>query len=190
MTECLAMDLRDELPRYALDALEPDAAASVRAHLDACAACRTELALLEASRRLATVGTPPVDVARIVAAVTASPRRQVANPPRAIRSRPRWASRPVLAAAASVLLVLGVALPGWQAAGVDGGVASGPDTVLSAVGVAAVGSAVAVPVEGGLESLSEADLSALLGALDALEAAPVAEPAAIGSSIVDSPEVM
>lgn len=190
MTDCLRIDLRDELPRYALDALGPDAAASVRVHLDTCAACQAELVVLQTAQRLATAATPPVDLARIVAAVTAAPRRPIAEPPRAVRTRPRWASRSVLAAAASIVLVLGVALPGWRVGRANGAASPRPDTVASAAGSVPASSVVAVPVEGGLESLSEDDLTALLGALDALEAAPVAEPAAIGTPIVDSPEVM
>ena len=59
--------------------------------------------------------------------------------------------------------------------------------VVGAAGNAA--GVVAVPVEGGLESLSDADLSALLGVLDGLEATPVAEPTTLGTPIVDVQEV-
>lgn len=194
MSDSHDVEYRDALPALALETLAPSTAARVQAHLEGCAACREELALLRVARESAEARTPVVDVGRIVAALPAPPSAPRSVPSlhrtQPVRTRSWWASRPVLAAAASVVLMLGVALPvareAWQAP------AAGqmPETGSTSVVAPATPGGVAVPVEGGLESLSDADLSALLGVLEVLEATPVAEPVAIGAPIVDAPEVL
>jgi anti-sigma factor RsiW len=189
MSECMEFDLRDDLPRFALDALEPAAAETVRTHLAGCASCQAELALLRTARRLAEADASTVDVGRIVTAVAEAQTRGASPAPlRLVRTKPRWASRGVLAAAASVVLMVSVALPVWRRDASTAAADTRRDTaVVGAAGNAA--GVVAVPVEGGLESLSDADLSALLGVLDGLEATPVAEPTTLGTPIVDVQEV-
>lgn len=195
MTECQALEIREALAAFALDVLEPATAATVRTHLVGCATCREELALLQMARATAAAFTPAVDAARVVAALPAPPRGQAVPASvihtRVVRTRSWWTSRPVLAAAASLVLMLGVALPAAREAIRGGERAPVADTALASAGSleSPNAGAVAVPVEGGLESLSDDDLTALLGVLEGLEATPVAEPVTIGASIVDTPEV-
>ena len=68
MHDCDNADIRDLLPDHAHGALAPAERARVDAHLATCAACRDELALLR-SMRAARRQAPPVDVARVVAAL-------------------------------------------------------------------------------------------------------------------------
>ncbi len=95
-------ELRDLIPAYALDALDPDAARAVEAHLRACDECRGEVSSLQAvaaelAAGVAPVEPPPALRARVLAAVR--PRRPAVVPSRF------WIAG--LAAAAALVLVLG-----------------------------------------------------------------------------------
>ncbi len=95
-------ELRDLIPAYALDAVEPDAARAVEAHLPTCEECRRALSSLrevaaELAAGVATVEPPSWLRAQVLAAVR--PQRPLALPPRL-----RMAG---LAAAAALILVLG-----------------------------------------------------------------------------------
>lgn len=73
MTDCPNGEIRDQLPDFVHDQLDSSAGAAVAAHVAQCAACRAELTLLrELHERLRKA--PPVDVARIVAALPAPSR--------------------------------------------------------------------------------------------------------------------
>lgn len=70
--ECGNADMRDRLPDLLHDRLPPTTRAEVQAHLDQCADCRAELALLQRVRAAAmAVPAAPVNTGRIVAAVPA-----------------------------------------------------------------------------------------------------------------------
>jgi hypothetical protein len=72
MIECSNGDVRDALPDYLHDRLDPARRAEVESHLATCAACRAELSLLR-DLRATMRRAPVVDVAAIAAAI--SPRR-------------------------------------------------------------------------------------------------------------------
>ena len=102
-------ELRDLLPAYALDALAPDEARAVEAHLATCAECQAELrGLRQVAAELGTgvpVVTPPAALRRQVIEA-ARPRARVIILPQ------RWGLA-LGAAAAAVIIVLaglGVAL--------------------------------------------------------------------------------
>jgi len=119
----------DDLPAYALDALDADEARAVESHLAGCERCRADLRWLE----------PAVDVlAESVAQVSPPPRLRKelleitnheartaagAEPERGWRN---WALRPVTALAATVLVAAGIA--GYALRGGDDG-AEGPAPV-------------------------------------------------------------
>jgi anti-sigma factor RsiW len=68
MTDCPNGELRDLLPDLLHDRLSPVERAAVQAHVDGCAECRAELALL-LEMRAALGRTPALDVGRIAAAI-------------------------------------------------------------------------------------------------------------------------
>jgi hypothetical protein len=65
MTECENAEIRDLLPDLAADVLSPVETARVRMHVESCAECSAELALLHTARSVRPrIGT--IDIARIV----------------------------------------------------------------------------------------------------------------------------
>ncbi|HYO69164.1 MAG TPA: zf-HC2 domain-containing protein [Archangium sp.] len=102
-------DQDELLTLFAAGALEPEEEARVRAHLDACAACRAEA---EANHEVLGLAVLPPPSAREQAVVAALPRTTVgawrkAQVQQAARMRTAGA---LMAAAAVVLLVLGPVL--------------------------------------------------------------------------------
>lgn len=96
MRDCPNAEMRDALPDLMHGTLSERRMAEVRAHVDACGACRAELAFLERIRR-ATV-TPDIGAERIVSKLAPYQRR------------PGWrrvAARPALRVAAAVVLLAG-----------------------------------------------------------------------------------
>lgn len=98
MADCSNLDIRELLPERGGGALSAADMARVDAHLASCALCRSELALIQAARRVLRV-SPSIDVARIASAVieaTTAPSRpqlvasamRAAPPP--VRPRLRW----------------------------------------------------------------------------------------------------
>lgn len=68
MIDCPNGDVRDALPDYFHDRLEPARRRDVESHLAGCEACREELSLLRALR-VTMRGAPAVDVEAIVATI-------------------------------------------------------------------------------------------------------------------------
>ena len=194
MTECRSEAMRDLLPELAHGRLSGAAAAELRAHLNGCAECAAEFAVLETARLVLQAQAPRVDAAAIAAAVTASrPALRVerggASAPTAVRRSP-WRSRQLLAAAASILVIVSVSLPLMQGTRVEGPVVARGDssatvpTDTPAAAVAAAGLAVGE----GLTDLSSDDLTTLLAELETLEATINTEPTTLRTPIVDAPE--
>ena len=168
MRDCPNATMRDLLPELLHGRLPAREAAEVRLHVEGCADCRAELALL--TRVRSAMPAPAVDTGRIASSIP---------PYRASRSR---IPRILWQAAAAVLLVAGATLVArTRPRPVDVG-----DTVLVAQGVRpAPGTvAVAAPVAPGSEldlsdsfqDLSDNDLLALAEAVGALEATLSVEP--------------
>ena len=115
MNECTNLEMRDLLPDLARGALTGAPLARVESHLATCAACRAELALVRNAR--AVLGaTPPVDTARIVAAVARSISTRRDATAAVAQSRQRRATRlavpakRVWLAAASIAAVIGLSV--------------------------------------------------------------------------------
>lgn len=139
-------ETREMLGAYALDGLPDQTRASLRAHLDGCAACREELAeiapLASALRlvdpdALSAVPAPPADLGQRIADRIAEERglTQARSRRNARHATARRPSRQVLTAAAAAVLVLSA-----LAAGAALGRATGPQ-------VTATGTAPRLPVE-------------------------------------------
>lgn len=189
MHDCAEGDIRDQLPEFVHGALSPSEQAHVRAHADSCADCTAELRLIEQAAAL--FAAPAVNVAAIVAALPAR------------RPRARYWG---WAAAASVLLIGGVAVAKWQIAEPE---VTGPATSVTAAvvqpePVAKLASAVdettatgrrapaapqsrpSVSFGGGLSDLTDAQLKALLNEIDGIDAAPSADPSMRAPAVEES----
>lgn len=187
MTECRNDEMRDLLPGLVRGSLAAPEAARVRSHVETCAACASELALLETARLVLLAGTPRVDTAAIVAAVGAPTLRVVRGAEgRGTGRRVNRLPRRLLAAAASLLVIGALALPSVRRAfiGLPG------DTIGDSLADVASGSPdlAGLTIAGGFSDLSDADLAALLATLEALEATVAAEPATLRTPFVDAPE--
>jgi anti-sigma factor RsiW len=104
MNDCSRGDLRDVLPDLVNDRLDPRTRAEVEQHLTTCANCAREVELLRDLRGV-LARTPAVDVARIAAAVQASRTSGAPVVPIASRASPMRATWTRLAA--GIALVLG-----------------------------------------------------------------------------------
>jgi anti-sigma factor RsiW len=193
MTECTNDTMRDRLPELANGMLPTDESAAVRAHLTTCGECAAEFAVLETSRLVFHASAPKLDLAAITRAVTAPKpvlrvERGGATAP-AVAKKSAWRSRQFLAAAASLLIVASLSIPAINSLR-DEPVAGVPDSVVAVVTdtPSTVGAPTGLAGTEGLGDLSSADLSTLLGELERLEANVTAEPAAMQTPIVDTPE--
>ena len=175
---CEEMDLRDRLPEWvgARERLTPAEGDAIVAHLAACAACAEEAALLGRVAERIAAASPVVDVARITAAIPA-PRVALSlvvdggtAPRTGRRLRPRWAARSWVAAAATLLLVAGLT----KVVGPGGDAPRDP-----------AGFQTAELAFEGVGELSDEALTVLLDEMEALPAAPVAEPREIVGSILE-----
>lgn len=102
MSDCPRGEVRDRLPDLIHGRLSDAERAEVERHVTTCAECAEELALLR-SMRGALSHTPPVDVARITAAVRAAGHQA----PSTVRPARRMLWRAAAIAAALLLGVLG-----------------------------------------------------------------------------------
>lgn len=187
MTECLNDEMRDLLPELAQGTLAPSAAGRVRAHVDACAACTSELAVLETTRLVLRARAPRVDTAAIVAAIGAPALRVIPGGATARQSRKgTWMPRQLLAAAASLLIIGALALPSVRQAFLGGPRGTIADSLADVV--AGSPDQAGLAIAGGLADLSDDDLAALLAELDGLEATVAAEPTTMRTPLVDTPE--
>jgi anti-sigma factor RsiW len=188
--------MRDRLPDLLHERLEASARAAVAAHVNECADCRAELALLRQVRVSLTSGIVGVDTVAIARTVVA---RTAPRPTSAARGA-RWADWR-LAAAVVVLVVGGASVatvyarhgtPNDSARGSQAVIAAVPpvDTVAPLSARAAVDTAqhttiaeATVPkasaelaAAGDVSQLSESELRTLLGDLDTIEAVPSTDP--------------
>ncbi|MEP6493623.1 MAG: zf-HC2 domain-containing protein [bacterium] len=101
MNDCPNAEIRDQLPDLVHNRLDAGARVAVMMHIDGCADCRAELAVLRGVHAALASRTPRVNVQSIVAALP-KPEHRLARP--AARQR-TWANWRV--AAAVVFLVAG-----------------------------------------------------------------------------------
>ena len=183
MSDCPNVEMREALPELLHGRLDVEHAARVREHVAVCAECAAELELLERVRH-AYAKAPAIDTAAIVRALPA---------PHAGRS----SSLGVLRFAAAIVLILAGALVlrtvvGRSASDREQMVLAPRDSALPALPVPNT-TTVREPVAGGsltlamsvsdVDDLDAEELETLLGALDRIDAAPVAEPDTLIGSV-------
>lgn len=208
MSDCMNTEVRDALPDLVHGRLDPLNTATMKAHVDSCADCRAEVALLKAVRESAPL-VPPMNVERIAAAIgnyggaSALSHAQARHLPR--RS---WSYGLIATLAAAVFVIGGITLNGR---GVER--AASPTTVASntTAGNSSGGSGQAATVAespasvtkdvqplvkstvesqvaslsfvGGTQDLTESELETLLSELDTIEGMPAAEPLSVITTI-------
>jgi anti-sigma factor RsiW len=152
----------EDLPAYALDALEPPARVALEAHLEGCERCREQVAWLRPAAAALAVSVPqlasPPRLRRRVLAVARAEAKTAAPGAPPVRHRPAWLM-PAAAGAAAVAVSLAIAI-------VDIGGGSGTDSTTVAVDVAADGAATAegsLVIEGGAATLEVDGMPALRG---------------------------
>lgn len=191
MRECHETTERDALPLLLRGRLSPSEAARVRGHVETCAACAEELALLERSAKLFDMATPRVDVAAIVAKLPAAPQRPALRVDRG-GARGPLVPRYAWAAAASLTLVATLSFAALKGRVFDGtsGATVAPDTATPAPQVVQVASTAPVALVTGAElgELGSSELEALLAELDQFEATIAAEPVSMPRAVLDAPE--
>ena len=194
MNDCPNGGVRDLLPAYVHGTLSGAERSAVARHLAACGDCAAEVELITAASR--AFPAPEIDLARIVAALPAGPRRgtQSTFTSRALRIAAAFAI--VAIGAYSVVVIqesrrtdvssVPAAKPGASAA--TAVVAAAPPKVAAAAAAVdspppevrtpavAARSRPAMSFGGGLSDLSEEQLDTLLGELDGFDALPSVEP--------------
>jgi hypothetical protein len=195
MTNCQNETMRDLLPLLAHDALEGEEASAVRAHMESCAECTSELRAITAAAALFDAATPRIDTAAILAKLPAAPRARPALrlEPAARKSRPAFGlPRYALAAAASLMLMVTLSLtvlrpiffggaPAVDIVAVDSGTVDTAPEPVAAVALASVGGTE-------LRDLGVDELTQLLNELDQMEATIAAEPRSMREPITTDSE--
>lgn len=182
MDDCVNGEIRDLLPELVSGTLPAGEVARVQEHVRACAACAAEVELLRTARAAMRIA-PPMNTARIAAAVQASTSRRLAA-----RRIPARAGR---IAALSLIVVLGVlglwstrdtavvpdagGAPAVTAAAGEPQTVKQPDPVTQPV--VATRAPVQLALGGDMSQLDDAELVALMQEVAALEAMPGAEAA-------------
>jgi anti-sigma factor RsiW len=192
MTDCPNGEVRDALPDYLHDHLEPARRRQVESHLAGCEVCRDELSLLRAMR--ATMGRAPVVDAKAIAA---------AIPPYRAPEGRSWAMGWRAAAAVVALVVGGTSIallrgrapaahedtrpyvqtatapprvPETAVVAPPPGVAAPPSrTAASGRPAATVRNSELALGGGSITELSDGELSALVEGIESLDAVPLTE---------------
>ncbi len=184
MSDCSNVDVREMLPDLMHDALDDETRLRVEHHLTTCDDCVSELVLLQtAQRAMAAVKVAGPDVPAIV--------RALPKPMGAQHTIGRSRSLALRLAAAVTFVSLGsmsiavarsyfgthdvIAVDSLRSRRSDS-VAALPGRSDTVAPSASTPGARTVSAPVGISDLNDADLATLLGELDALEAAPSAEP--------------
>lgn len=206
MIDCINADVRDALPDLFHGRLGDLDKATMTAHVESCADCRAELAIMERVRAHAPL-TPAIDISRIVSMLPAPvpmAQQQLSPSTHPARMPLLWK----LAAAAA--LIVGGTLTFSKARGPDSAASSvasvtparsdseGATSVLtpaskrvaiatptpSATVKSVVASSVTgLSLTGGVQDLTDSQLEALVNDVDNVEGLPAAEPEAISVSV-------
>lgn len=169
MTDCPNGDVRDALPDYLNERLDPARRREVESHLAECADCREELTLLRALRATAR-RTPSVDVEAIASSIA----------PYRAPVRRTWAMRGRLAAA-----IVTIAIGGTSVLLLRERTGARPVEVAPPVAVAPTPSADSVPVVPTPATAGAPVVVRVAPAPTAAGATPVRELAIAGGSIAD-----
>jgi predicted anti-sigma-YlaC factor YlaD len=178
MVDCANVTMRELLPDLLHGSLGGIDAAAVEAHVASCARCRAELEVLRSARaHLLAVPVPAIDRSAIARALP-RPRVRTAAP-----MRWRWAAVITMVALGGASVATAVRSFTGEPSGSDtlsvAPVVVRVDTPVAAAASAPGGPAMARMTAGGdVGDLADEDLELLIGALENIEVAPLAEPAA------------
>ena len=201
MNDCVNAEVRDALPDYLNHRLSDLDTATMREHIESCADCRAELALLSEARASAVLA-PKMNVDRIASALPAY--GSVPAHPAGTGSRRSW----MLVAAAAIVAIGGWAISTRQntenaapsvasvtterGAPVQESKAAQSETPVVATNASpkpATGSnevqVASLSLVGGTDDLSDDDLETLVAALDGIDAVPSVEPASVTTTVED-----
>ena len=204
MNDCSNAEIRDQLPDLLHERLDASVRAAIAAHVADCVDCRDELELLRSIHKTLIARTPRVDVAYVVGALPKAPAAaRVATPSRIHAPAHRRWSDWRIAAAVTVLVAGGSSLavlrrtpttietrppitdtavsrpaPVAPVAGQETpapGTAA-PNSVAPVAKTADTDASTEDGPDGRFAGLSDAQMQALLGEIDRLQAVPVTEP--------------
>src|SRR5688500_10208785 len=193
MTDCTNVDVRDALPDLLHGRLGQVDTATMLAHVESCAVCSAELALLRDVRGSAALA-PKIDVDRIVAALPSGPRVAVHIEPERTRVGRHGivAIAMKLAAAAAIIVTGALILNRSETVTTEApaGVAVVPSSHPGALptvekpSIATKVPGVAQPTPestslslvSGVQDLSDQEIETLIAELDQIESIPSAEP--------------
>lgn len=195
MNDCTSAASRDRLPDLLHDRLDPIERAAVSAHVDACADCRREVALLMELREALAAVSGPVNVERVVHALPA---------PGTVhrRARERRQTRFDWRVAAAIVVLVGggtfalrtidradparVFVSGSDSASPEHttpaviagrGAERASDTMSASAHAGGVGGeATELAIGGGLSDLNDGELRALIGEIERLDVLPSEQP--------------
>lgn len=204
MIDCINTEVRDALPDLLHGRLNALDAATMNAHVESCAECRAELALLREVRATAPLA-PSMDYAQMAASVPAYRGAAISVPSRGfIRNNLRniglvaagaliaftgWSvsrstlddgrAAPSVAVVAPSPTVLPVTPPSTVAPSTPTIAKSGNEATQEVTQVASLS------LLGSTQDLSDADIEQLTSDLDQLDALPSAEPQSVTLSVED-----
>lgn len=177
MSDCGRDDVRDLLPDVVHGRLDAATHAAVMGHVAACPDCAAELALLRSARTALTVApeaVPPIDTARIAAAIAAArhPVRHGDGGARLGGAPRHLAARRVAWRLAAAIVVAAVGVTGWA-------LHRGRPALPAAPTHAAIALQSGLMLDGGVSDLPDSDVEELLQSLDSLHAVPDADPSPV-----------
>ena len=208
MNDCMNVEVREALPDLLNGRLSALDTATMKAHVESCADCRAELALLREARSTGPLA-PTIDVARIAAAIPAYGGAEVTVP----AARERTAVSRLWKFAAAIALV---ATGGWLTLAQRGAATSEVPQVATAPQAAPKSSPISEPpastiasespettsprtapapnrevqvaslsLVGSTADISDADLEQLVAQLDAIDSMPADEPSPVTITVED-----
>jgi anti-sigma factor RsiW len=197
--DCINTEARDALPDLLHGRLNALDTATMNAHVESCAECRAELALLREARATAQLA-PSMDYAHIAASIPAYRSAAISAPGRGFV---RTNLRSIGLVAAGAL----IAFTGWSVSRSTLDDGSAPTVAVAPAPTAAPATPVAPSTQtvaksgneatkevtqvaslsllGSTQDLSDADLEQLTSDLDQLDALPSAEPQSVTLSVED-----
>ncbi len=212
MTDCVNTEVRDALPDLLHGRLSGLDTATMTAHVESCADCRAELALLRELRTSAPFA-PRMDAARIASALPAYGGVAIVIAPTSRPARASaWRSLTLVASAAIVVALGALAVTNLRTAPDDASapvVASAPPATVIAVPETAGAANAPLPAPshpaakvptraasteravaslsfvGGTHDLTESELETLIAELDGMQSIPAEEPQSVTLSVED-----
>jgi hypothetical protein len=188
-------EVRDALPDFVNNRLSGLDAVTMREHIESCADCQAEVAILRDVRASAMLA-PQIDANRIASAI----RPYAVVRPQPVASRRPW----LMAATAAIVAIGGFAIlnrPAMNSAAPAVAVVT-PTTTPATPGESKVATTTPSPAAteksapkevdvaslslvGSTDDLSDADLDSLVAALDGIESVPSAEPGSVTTTVDD-----